>query len=150
MGKTWPWLWPFRCSQAREGSGFNASTLGLAPCQRGKGRGRGTSFQLGPVKIGLFVLHGTRVQLEWLEVATVWHLGDTGCLDCLEDAIQSVAWTRADLGCRTSPPQSIPSAFQKASFQTPQNDLSYEKGFSSFQAVFFPRILFSQCVCRCV
>lgn len=107
MGKTWPWLWPLRRSQAREGNEFNASTLGLAPCQRDKGGGRGTSFQLGPVKIGLFVLHRTRVQLEWLEVATMWHLGDTDCLDCLEDAIQSVAWTLADLGCRTSPPPSL-------------------------------------------
>ena len=57
------------------------------------GREGGNSFQFGPMKTVFFMLYVTRVQLEWLEVTTVWHLGDTDCLDCLEDAPWSVEWT---------------------------------------------------------
>lgn len=39
-----------------------------------------TSFQPHPMKAGLFMLHVTRVRLEWLKVATLWryseHLGE--------------------------------------------------------------------------
>lgn len=59
------------------------------------------------MKIGLFMLLWTTVQLEWLEVATVWHLGDTGRLDFLEDAIWSVARTTGCPGLQGPHPPPI-------------------------------------------
>lgn len=67
-------------------------------------------------------------------------LGGTGCLDCLKDAQHGPL---APLGRRGPAPSNlILRTLQKASvflayLQIPQNDLSFQEGFSSYQAVFF-------------
>ena len=135
--------WPFRSFQVREGSKFSANTLGLVLCRRGKSREGRTSLQLGPMKIGLSTLCGTRVQLEWLKVATAWGYGEHSGAPAVWIALRmpswSVTWAAApSLGWRCPASSNLISrslektSFFLAYFQVPQNDLSIQKGFCSF------------------